>query len=324
MNIVCTQPMHPEGLALLASHQVTALPDARPETLLAALADADYLVVRSMLPADVFEHPNRLRGVVRHGTGLDFIPVERATAHAIPVANVPGANAQAVVEYCMSAMLQLRRPLARMDRVLRQQGWPQARALSAGCGELHGKTLGVVGLGTIGSALALACHHGLGMRVLGHQPDSRPAPEVVRRVALDALLAEADVLVLCCPLNDATRGLIDAARLGRLRRGAVLVNAARGPIVVEQDLMAALRSGHLAGAALDVFEHQPLAPDHPYLAEPRLLLTPHVAGLTQDSTAAMSIGTARRLLQLMAGERPDNLVNPQVWEMATRPGAHHG
>ncbi|MEI2414899.1 hydroxyacid dehydrogenase [Orrella sp. JC864] len=323
MKIVCTQPMHHAGLALLEGHQVLVLADEQPRTLYEALAEADYLVVRSMLPPDVFEHPNRLRGVVRHGTGLDFIPLERATAHGIAVANVPGANAQAVVEYCLSAMLQLRRPLAAMDRMLRSEGWPAARTLAAGCGELRGKTLGVVGLGTIGSALALACHHGLGMQVLGYQPDERPAPDVVRRVALDALLAGADVLVLCCPLTEATRGLVNAATLARLRRGAILINAARGPIVVEQDLLAALRSGHLAGAALDVFERQPLQAGHPYLQARGLLLTPHVAGLTEDSTAAMSVGTAQRLLQMIAGQRPDNLVNPQVWNRPAPQGGHH-
>jgi len=312
-NVVCTLPMDPAGVSLLADRaNVIVAADTKPETLYGLLDDADFLVVRSPLPEDIFDHPNRLRGVIRHGAGLDMIPVESATAHGIPVANVPGANAQAVAEYCIAAFLALARGLQRADRALREQGWHNARALSDGAAQLMDKTVGIVGLGNVGSRLALACHHGFAMRVLGYQPGRGEFPDCVQRCDLEELLAAADYVVLACPLTPQTRGMLNAVRLGLMRPGAALVNAARGPIVDEAALVEALRAGRIR-AALDVFAVQPLPEGHPYLSLPDVLLTPHLAGLTQESRAAMSVGTAEQILQLMAGKRPRHLANPEVW-----------
>ena len=316
MKVVCTLPMDPAGLAILPpGTQVVNAPDTRPETLHALIADADFLVVRTRLPDDIFDHPNRLLGVVRHGVGLDFIPVQSATEHGIPVANVPGANARAVVEYCLAAFLAFARRLERVDATLRLEGWAKGREWVEQAGELGGRTVGIVGLGATGLALARACHHGFGMKVLATQRQQRGAPDFVETVGLESLLARSDFVSLNCPLTAETRHLITAERLALMKPDAVLVNAARGAIVDEAALLSALEGRRIRGAALDVFSEQPLAPSHPFLGlEGHLLLTPHIAGLTRESAAAMGLGTAKQIVQLINGERPDHLVNPSVWE----------
>lgn len=323
VNVLCTLPMHASGLALLEGRaDVSVAPDPGAATLQRLLPEFDYLVVRTLLPADIFETPNRLRGVVRHGTGLDLIPVESATAHGIPVANVPGANAEAVVEYCVTSLLAWARRLDLITSTFRQEGWNAARVHTATSTELSGKTVGIVGVGTIGRSLARVCAEGFGMRVLGHQRNLDTLPAFVEGTDLETLLQTSDYVVLTCPLTPATKGLIDLERLGCMKLSAVLINAARGAIIDESALVAALRDKRIRGAALDVFEAQPLPASHPYWALDNVMLTPHVGGLTQESNATMSVGTARQLLQLMAGEKPTHLVNPEAWEasMARRRG----
>lgn len=313
-TVLCTLPMDPAGAALLdgLANIVTA-PDPGPETLRKAIRTADILLVRTMLPADLFDQPNRLIGVVRNGTGLDFIPVAAATAHGIPVANVPGANAQAVVEYCIGNFLLLARRFEQMHAALRSDSWEAARKRAAGTMELAGKTVGIIGLGAIGGALARACKDGFGMHVIGYQPNIARMPPFVEPVDLDTLFARSDFISLNCPLTPETRHLANADRLRRMKRTAVLVNAARGAVVDEQALAVALREGWLQGAAVDVFSEQPIPRDHPLLGLDNVVLTPHAASLTVESAEKMSIGAARQIIQLLRGERPTNLVNPEVW-----------
>lgn len=312
-RVLLTNPLHPQLLPVLAQHcEVVLAPDTSPATLARLLADADGLVVRAQLPPDVFDHASRLRAVVRHGVGLDMIPVSAATARGIPVANLPGSNTTAVVEYCVAAMLHLRRGLAAMDARLRSGGWAAARPLADGGTELGQSVCGIVGVGAVGSRLAEVAA-GLGMRVLGltRRPDSLPAH--VEAVDKPALFAQADVVVLCCPLNEQTRGLVDAATLATMKPHATLINVARGPVIDTAAVLAALREGRLGGAALDVHDRQPLSGDEPLFDAPHLLLTPHVAGITGTSMRAMSQGTVDTLLALLRGERPHNVVNPEVF-----------
>lgn len=292
---------------------IVIAPDPSADTLRRAIGDADILLVRNQLPADIFERPNRLVGVVRNGTGLDFIPVDSATAQGIPVANVPGANAQAVAEYCIGALLALARRFGPMDRDLRDRDWTTARAHSADTIELAGKTIGIVGLGNVGAALARICHHGFGMRVLAVQPAGHPVPDFAQRVDLDHLLAASDFVSLNCPLTAETRHLIDEPRLRRMKPGAMLVNAARGEIVDEAALARALGERWIGGAAIDVYREQPLRRDHPLLGVDNALLTPHAASLTRESYDKMSVGAARQIVQLIEGVHPDHLVNPEAW-----------
>ena len=313
--VLCTLPLHAAGMKLLEGvADVALLPDTSAETLYRLIGTADILLVRSQLPPDLFERPNHLIGVIRNGTGLDLIPLESATKQGIPVANVPGANVQTVAEYCVAAMFAMTRRIETMHRTLCERGWSEARLHSERTADLHGKTLGIVGLGDIGTRLAAICHLGFGMRVLAYQPRPRARADYIETLALDDLLAQSDFVSLNCPLTPETRHMIDDRRLGLMKPGAVLVNAARGPIVDEAALGEALREHRLGGAVIDVFSRQPLPRDSAFLGLDNVLLTPHAAGLTPESFAAMSTGAAKQILQLFANQRPTHLVNPEVWE----------
>lgn len=312
-KVLLTNPIHPQLQPVLEQHcEVVVAPDPSPATIARLLADAEGLVVRSQLAPDVFDHAPRLRAVVRHGVGLDMIPVAAATERGIPVANLPGSNTTAVVEYCLAAMLHLRRNLAGIDATLRSDGWAAARPLADRGIELGQGVCGIVGVGAIGSRVAAAAS-ALGMRVLGltRRPGSLPAP--IEPADKQALFAQADVVVLCCPLNEQTRGLVDAATLATMKPDAILINVSRGPVIDTPAVLAALRQGRLGGAALDVHDRQPLARDEPVFDAPRLLLTPHVAGITATSLHGMSRGAVDTLLALLRGERPANVVNPEVF-----------
>jgi D-3-phosphoglycerate dehydrogenase len=313
--VLLTLPIDPAGMARLAPVvDAWVPPDTRPETLRREVREADGVIVRAQLPDDVFEHAPRLLAVVRHGVGMDMIPVEAATAHGIAVANVPGVNATAVAEYCVAGLLLLARRMHRIDSRLRADGWAAGREETEAAVELRSRTLGIVGVGSVGSALARIAHHGFGMRVLGHQRRLDALPEFVSaQPDLDALFAESDFVVLCCPLTDATRGLASAARIARMRPDAGLINVARGPVVDEPALLEALRAGRIGGAVLDVFQQQPLPRDHGLLGCERAVLTPHAAGITREAMQLMSVGAADDLLRILAGETPRHFVNPQCW-----------
>jgi D-3-phosphoglycerate dehydrogenase / 2-oxoglutarate reductase len=311
--VVLTNAIHPQLMPALEQHcEVVLAPDTKPETMARLLADAEGLVVRAQLGPSIFDHAPKLRAVVRHGVGLDMIPVDAATAKGIPVANLPGSNTQAVAEYCLAAMLQLRRRLATMDTLLRSEGWAAARPLADKGTELRGSVCGIVGVGSVGTRVAEIAS-ALGMQVLGltRRPDNLPAQ--VKGVDKRTLLAQSDVVVLSCPLNDETRGLIDVASVALMKKDAILINVSRGPVIEVAAVLAALHEGRLGGAALDVHDKQPLTGKEPLFDAPNLLLTPHVAGITATSMRAMSEGAVATLLALLRGERPGNVVNPQVF-----------
>lgn len=308
--VLSTIALHPDGAARVAQFaQLRVAPDTSAETLRACARDVDGIIVRSKLPDDICAHAPRLKALVRHGVGLDFIPVAQATAAGIAVANLPGSNAQAVAEYCFAALLSLRRPLAAIGQTMRETAWGSARGLADHALELGDSTLGIVGVGTIGKRVARIAS-GFGMTVLGasSRPHSLPG---VRDVALDTLFAESDAIVLCCALTDKTKGLASAARIGCMRPGAVLINVSRGAVVDTPALLGALHAGRIGGAALDVYDEQPLPQSSPLWQAPNLLLTPHVAGITATSLRNMSVGAAEEMQRILAGDTPLNLVNPE-------------
>ena len=313
-KILFTLPTAEAGRSLLAPvADLIIAPDTTFATINRLVGDVDALVVRSQLPPDLLDRPHRLRGIVRHGTGLDLIPVDSATAHAVPVANVPDANAQTVAEYCIGGFLQLARQMHVMDREMRELGWNQARRHADVAVELHGRTLGIVGVGSIGRRVAEIGARGFGMRVLGHQRRLDAIPDTVRPVDLDTLCRESDLISLNCPLTPQTRGLIDERRLRLMKPTAMIVNAARGPVIQEGALVRALTEHWIAGAVIDVFDVQPLPREHPLLTLPNVVLTPHVAGLTVEASARVSRIAAEQVLQLLANQCPAHCVNPEIW-----------
>ena len=314
-KVLLTNPTVPVGENIIrAVAEFVVAPDPEFDTLRSMIGDCDVLVVRAKLPDDLFERPNRLKGVVRHGAGVDLIPMESATKLGIPVANVPGVNAQTVAEHVVTTMLMLARGTHRMDALVRTKGWDSARVVSDASIELSGKTVGIVGVGAIGKLVMKICHHGFGMQAIGYQRTLANLPREVRGVPLDQVFSESDFLVLACPLTAETRGLASKARIASMKKNAVLVNVSRGPVVDEAAITAALQARSIRGAARDVFDKQPLAMDHPLMKLDNVVLTPHQAGLTVEAVERMSESAALETVRILKGEKPVNFVNPEVWE----------
>lgn len=312
MLVALTDPIHPAGEAILrdAGHDVELPEQGGLDGL---LARAEAVVVRRNLPPDLCARAPRLLAAVRQGVGVDMIPVGHCTEHGVLVANVPGANAGAVAEYVAAQMLAIARGAGAMDRAIREEGWAPARARADAGFELRGRTLGIVGVGAIGARLAEIAAAGFRMRVIGHRRDRGAMPPGVEWAALDDVFAQGDFVALACPLTEETRGLANAARLARMKRGAWIINVARGPVIEEAALLDALREGRI-GAALDVFDAQPLARDHALLSLPNVRLTPHVAGLSQEAVVRMSTGAAEEVARILRGARPRHFINPEAWD----------
>jgi D-3-phosphoglycerate dehydrogenase / 2-oxoglutarate reductase len=311
--VLLTNPMHPDvNAALGETFDMRLASSSDSDTLRREARDASFIVVRAPLPTSLFSDAPRLRAVVRHGAGLDMIPVEVASAHGVAVANVPGVNARSVAEYALGQMLLMTRHLSVIDRSLRTQGWDTARAIADDATDLHGKTITIVGMGAIGKALAGICTHGFGMRVLAVRRQPGASDDTCTDMSLAAALPQTDYLVLACPLSASTRGMLGTEEFAQLRKGARLVNVSRGPVIQTEALVAALASGRLAGAALDVFEVQPLPTGSPLRAFPQVVLSPHLAGITRDSMHRMSAVVAQQLLAMHEGQLPLHFVNPEA------------
>lgn len=301
-NVLITEYMDENAVDLLRSrHEVTYDPklvDARAE-LLALVADADALIVRNrtQVNAEVLEHAPRLRVLGRLGVGLDNLDMAGCAARGIEVIPATGANADAVAEYVLLAAGVLLRGAFLVSAETAAGKWPRGR-MSEGC-ELGGRMLGIVGFGSIGQTVA-AKARAFGLSIAAYDPllpEDAPAWKALgaRRCELDELLGLADIVTLHLPLVPDTRGVFGRERLARIKRGALLVNTARGGIVDEAALASLVKSGHLAGAAVDVFEREPLPAGSPLAGLPNVILTPHIAGVTQESNVRVSGMVAERV-----------------------------
>ncbi|NJD88001.1 MAG: hydroxyacid dehydrogenase [Betaproteobacteria bacterium] len=276
--------------------------------LAAALADADGWIVRNrtQVRGAALAAARRLRVVGRLGVGLDNIDLATCAERGIEVIPATGANAESVAEYVLAMAMVLLRGAAYLSTAAVAAGrWPR-QMLSQGR-EVSGKTIGLVGFGSIGRVTARKVA-AMGMRVVAFDPvvpaDSPAWAELgVAPLPLDELLARSDVVSLHLPLTDSTRGLIGEARLARMKAGAILINSARGGIVDEAALARALSSGRLGGAALDVFDREPLAADSVLAQAPNLILTPHVAGVTLESNERVSGIIAERVASFLGAAR---------------------
>ncbi|PBC07959.1 hydroxyacid dehydrogenase [Mesorhizobium sp. WSM3859] len=314
-KILTTHPLHPRATAMLAGAGRLVVASALdPKTLTAEARDADIVIVRAPLPPELFAGASNLRAAIRHGAGLDMIPVEAATTAGVLVANVPAVNARSVAEHVMLTALALLRRFRVMDRDLRAKGWLAGREHANSTSELAGKTIGIVGLGAVGQAVGHIAAHGFDLNVVAATRSLRPAPERVGFLSIDALVEQSDIILLCCPLTDETRGLISRERIARMKPNALLINVSRGPVVDDEALIEALQKGRIGGAALDVFSTQPLPPNHPYFGFDNVIITPHMAGITEESMMRMGVGAAGEALLVLAGKLPVNLRNPEVIE----------
>lgn len=312
-KVLVTETIHQVGWDLLAGEvEAVAWKGERAEPLAEALESAQGVIVRiAKLPAEVIRQAKSLKIIAKHGVGYDNIDVAAAAACGIVVTNTPAANSQSVAEHALALLLAAARRIGDCSRDLalkhlKPQGTYQGFELSE-------KVLGVIGLGGAGLRLARMTGGGLAMRVIGFDPYKEPWPEGVERFRdLAGLLAEADYVSIHVPLTTETRNLIGPAALARMKPTSILVNTSRGGIVDEAALADAVRRGRLAGAGLDVVMDEPLRADHPLVGLPNVILTPHVAGVTDEAMMNMARGAAEDTLRVLRGERPKFPVNPEV------------
>ena len=274
------------------------------------MADAFGAVVSTdPFDRDTLSGLPHLRVIARVGVGTDSIDVEAATESGVRVTITPGANEEVVADHTLALMLSVIRRVAEHDASVRAGRWDRVGPLTPG--QLHGRTVGIVGYGTIGRAVA-ARLDGFGVGILLHDPfipASTPASTPAALVGLDELLTRSDLVTLHVPLDPSTRGLIGARELALLPAGAILVNAARGGVLDEVALTEALSSGHLRGAGLDVFDEEPPV-ESPLLTFPQVVLSPHIAGLSHGSIAEMTRRACESVAAVAHGAVPVNSVNP--------------
>ncbi|MFN8635272.1 MAG: phosphoglycerate dehydrogenase [Chloroflexota bacterium] len=309
--VIVADRIAPEGLALLErSCRVVWLDGASLDAAADQLSDAEALIVRSetRVDAGVIARAPKLRVIGRAGAGVDTIDVPAATARGIVVVNAPGGNAVAAAEHALALMFSLARHVPLADRLMKDGQWKRSQLVGS---ELTAKTLGLIGLGRVGTEVARRAL-GLEMQVLVYDP--YVPDEHIRTLGcdpsgLDELLGRARYISLHVPLTDATRGLIDAERLAKVQRDTCLVNCARGELVDQGALIAALDSGQLAAAAIDVYPEEPVSPDDPLPRHPKVIATPHLGASTVEAQANVAVQIVHEVLAVLADQPPQFAVN---------------
>ncbi len=315
MKILVCDPVSPKGVALFQQRpefEVVVLDKRLPEAeLVPVVADAAALVVRSetKITRAVIAAAPKLRVVGRAGVGVDNVDVEAATQQGVVVMNTPGGNTISTAELTFSMMMALARKIPQANASMKAGEWNR-KAFSGT--ELYNKTLGILGLGRIGSEVARRAI-AFGMRVLAYDPyltlSRAKALQVELVEKLDDLWSKVDFLTVHMPMSDETRGMVNAAAFAKMKKGVRILNCARGGIVNETDLLAALQSGHVAGAALDVYETEPLPKDSPLRSLPQVILTPHLGASTSEAQDNVGIEVAEAITDFLVTGAVRNAVN---------------
>jgi D-3-phosphoglycerate dehydrogenase len=300
--IVTGADLAPQALALLQDFEIVYAGKAPQEADLVALCrkhDPVAFIVRyGKVGAAVMDAAPSLRVISKHGSGTDTIDKEAARARGIEVRAAAGANAAAVAEQALALLLACAKSVVHLNERMHAGHWDKATHKSL---ELHGRTIGLVGLGAIGQRFARMCD-AMGMKVIGFDPFARDVPEYVRPVDLATVWRESDAISLHCPLTPENRNMVNAQTLQACKRGVILVNTARGGLVDEAALLAALRSGQVAAAGLDSFAVEPMTAPHPFHGERNIVLSPPIGGVTSDAYVNMGVGAARNVLQVLQAQ----------------------
>lgn len=308
------EPIHPEAKKLLEGRvRIIQTPDPKPETLITHISCAHGIILRTgaRITADMIAEASRLKVIARTGGGVDNIDIQAATKQGVYVCYVPDANVISVAEHVIALLFVLSKRIRLLDEevrrgnfAIRNQNLPK---------ELLGKTLGIVGLGKIGRQVAKRAGKGLGMKVGAFDPyvtaQEARRLEVTFSSSLKKMLARSDAITLHVPLTEKTKHLIGTEEFHSMKPSAWFINTSRGGLVDEGALIDALKSGILAGAGLDVFESEPLSPESPLTQFNNVILTPHVAGLTNESPVRMALSAAKAVLDVLEGRIPDHASN---------------
>ncbi|MBZ0299528.1 MAG: hypothetical protein K8J31_07310 [Anaerolineae bacterium] len=293
--------------------QVTANGQMKREETLAAIVEADALVIRSATKADaaLLEAAPHLKVIARAGVGVDNVDLDAATRRGVAVMNTPGGNTISTAEFTFGLMLALARHIPQGDASLRGGAWD--RKAFSGL-ELKGKTLGIVGLGRIGREVAKRAN-AFEMTVIGFDPYIETAalvPLGIEKVALDELYARADFITLHSLITDETRGMINASAIAKMKSGVRIINAARGALINDRDLAQGIQTGKVGGAAIDVYEFEPPPQDHPLIGLKNVINTPHLAASTSDAQINVGVEAAHLVLDALTSGVYQNVCNPAV------------
>ncbi|MGQ0764755.1 MAG: hydroxyacid dehydrogenase [Gemmatimonadota bacterium] len=298
-----------------ARFELVVKPGLAGDALADAIAGADAILVRSStrITRESLSRADRLKAIGRAGVGVDTIDVEAATERGIPVLTAPGGNTVSAAELTFALLLAVARRLPAADQSMRRGEWDRKSFTGI---ELNRKTLGLIGAGRIGGEVARRAR-AFGMHVVVFDPYLTPerARELdVQTGTFDDVVSRADVLSVHVPLTEATAGLVGSAQLARMKEGAILLNVARGGVVDERALLDTLKRGHLAGAALDVFEQEPLPADHPFRSLPNVVLTPHLGASTAEAQVNVALEIADAVCKALVNGDVANAVNARELE----------
>ncbi len=279
-----------------------------------ALKQADAILCGNDLVVndEVLEMAPAVKAIAKMGAGLDTVDIDAASRHDAIVFHTPGANNQAVADHTFALMLNVARKILYCDNSLREKRWEHTKIMGL---EIWQKTLGLIGLGAIGRCVALRAK-GFEMKVVAHDPfwpEAFAAEQGIEKMEIEALLRQSDVVSIHAPLTPDNKGMIDSKALKIMKPTAILINAARGGIVNEADLYQGLKNSVIAGAGIDVFEHEPPS-DSPLLELENVVLTPHTAAFTFEGMNNMSAGVVKQLIEYQKGNKPEFIVNSQVWD----------
>ncbi len=321
MKVLVTDPISPKGVEVLrqsSALQISELGGVTEERLIAKIADADALIVRSQtrVTQAVIAAARKLRVIGRAGVGVDNVDVDAATQRGIVVLNTPSGNTISAAEHTVSLMMAMARNIPQAHASMRAGQWDRKSFLGV---ELYEKTLGVIGMGKIGTEVARRAV-GLGMRVVAYDPFLTPARAAslqVDCVELAQLLRESDFITVHIPLTDETRGMIGKKQFTQMKRGVRLINCARGGTIVERDLADAIKSGQVAGAALDVFEEEPPPNNFPLRKLDAVVMTPHLGAATAEAQERVGIEIAQAVFDFLATGTIRNAVNAANLDVKT-------
>ena len=327
MKVYLGEVIHPAAVALLEkSAEIVRPKDHSRQAFLDALKEVDGMIARKVhIGAEEMDHAPRMKIIARHGVGLDSVDLLEATKRGILVTNTPGENRESVAELAVSFMLALARRIPQAQKAIHNMPKGDIGIFSALLKQynltgidLDKKSLGVIGTGRIGSSVARKCAAAFDMKVTGYDPyvttEAMKSFGVEKVSRLEDLLPSIDFLTVHAPLTQETRGMVGRKELALMKKGAYVINTARGGIVEEKALLEALNSGHIAGAALDVWEIESPDPKDPLLNHPNLLGTPHYAGTTEESLYRVGIAAVEEILRVLGGQPPKYPINPEVLE----------
>jgi len=258
--------------------------------------DPVAIIVRyGKITAKIIDASQSLRVISKHGSGIDTIDQSAAKARGIEVRAAAGANAAAVAEHAIALLLACSKSVVELNERMRKGHWDKSTHKSL---ELNGRTLGLIGLGAIGRRVA-AIAHAMEMRIIGFDPFASQLPHYIESVSLEQIWKESDAISLHCPMSEENRNLINVQTINQCKPGVILINTARGGLIDEQDLLAAIQSGQVTAAGIDSFQQEPPQADHPFFGSKKIVLSPHIGGVTSDAYIKMGVGAAENILAVL-------------------------